>query len=140
MDKKTDRKIRLFRGHKMTKLVSVTTRLDLENLECIKKISKMLSLDKSTAFREILQKGVQEDKKEKALEFYMKGKFSIEQAAKFAGMYLGDFFDLMRQKGIESNMTLEDFDESVKNLKMSTADPKVKSKFFLINKTIIIYR
>ena len=75
----------------------------------------MFNLDKSTAFRNILQKGIQEDKKERALELYIKGKFSIEQAAKFADVYIGDFFDLMREKGIESNLTLEDFNESIKH-------------------------
>ena len=104
----------------MSKLISVTARLGVENLEYLKKISKMFNLDKSTAFREILQKGIQEDKKEKALELYIKGKFSIEQAAKFADMYIGDFFDLMRQKGIESNLTLEDFNESIKHAKKLT--------------------
>lgn len=101
----------------MTKLVSVTARLGPETVEYIKKVSKMLDLDKSTAFRNILQKGIQEDKKEKALEFYIKGKFSLEQAAKFADMYIGEFFELMRTKGIESNLTLEDFNESLKNTK-----------------------
>jgi len=102
----------------MTKLVSVTARLGPETVEYIKKVSKMFNLDKSTAFRNILQKGIQEDKMEKALELYMKGKFSIEQAAKFADMYIGEFFELMRTKGIESNLTLEDFDESLKNIKI----------------------
>lgn len=104
----------------MTKLVSVTTRLGLESLEYIRKVSKMFKLDKSTAFRNILQKGIQEDKKDKALGLYIKGEFSIGQAAKFADMYIGDFYDLMRQKGIESNLTLEDFDESIKHVKRLT--------------------
>lgn len=75
----------------------------------------MFNLDKSTAFRDILQKGIREDKKEKALDLYIKGKFSLEQAARFADMFIGDFYDLMRQKGIESNLTLEDFNESLKH-------------------------
>lgn len=101
----------------MAKMVSVTTRLETESLEYVKKIGKMFDLDKSTALRSILQKGIQEDKKEKALELYMKGRFSIEKAARFADMYIGDFFDLMRQRGIESNLTLEDFEESLKYAK-----------------------
>src|SRR3989338_5501674 len=101
----------------MTKLLSVTARLGTESLDYIKKVSEMFDLDKSTAFRNILQKGIEEDKKEKALELYIKGKFSIEQAARFANMYIGDFYDLMRQKGIESNLTLEDFEESLKYAK-----------------------
>ncbi len=101
----------------MTKLISVTARLGIDHVEYIKKISRMFNLDKSTAFRSIIQKGIQEDKKERALEFYIKGKFSVEHAAKFADMYLGDFFDLMRERGIESNLTLEDFNESIKHAK-----------------------
>ena len=104
----------------MTKLISVTARLGLESVEYIRDISKMFSLDKSTTFRNILQKGIQEDKKEKALELYIKGEFSTGQAAKFADMYIGDFYDLMRQKGIESNLTLEDFNESIKHAKRLT--------------------
>ena len=101
----------------MTKLISVTARLGVESLEYIKNMCKMSNLDKSTAFRNILQKGIQDYKKERALELYIKGKFSFEQAAKYADMYAGDFFDLMRQKGIESNLTLEDFNESLKHAK-----------------------
>lgn len=62
----------------------------------------------------ILQKGIEEDKKEKALELYIKGKFPIEQAARFVDMYVGDFYNLMREKDIESNLTPEDFEESLK--------------------------
>ena len=101
----------------MTKLVSITTRLGMDNLDYIKKISKMFNLDRSTAFRNVLQKGIEEDKKEKALDLYIKGKFSIEQAAKFADIYIGEFFELMKAKGIESNLTIEDFEESVKHAK-----------------------
>lgn len=64
-----------------------------------------------------MRKVIEEDKKEKALECYINGKFSMEQAAKFANMFIGDFFELMRQKGIESNLTLEDFEESLKYAK-----------------------
>src|SRR3989344_8459332 len=99
----------------MTKLLSVTARLGTESLDYIKKISKMFNLDKSTALRNILQKGRQEDKKEKALELYIKGKFSLGQAARFSDIPIGEFFELMRANGIESNLTLEDFNESLKN-------------------------
>ena len=62
------------------------------------------------------KRSAQEDKKEKALELYIKGKFSLEQAAKFADIYIGEFYELMRAKGIESNLTLEDFNESLKHM------------------------
>ena len=101
----------------MADLVSVTTRLNKESVQYVNSVSKLFKIDKSTALRNILQKGVHEDKKMRALDLYLNGKFSIEKAAKFAGMYMGEFLDLMREKGIESNVTLDDFEESLKHSK-----------------------
>lgn len=101
----------------MTNLVSVTARLKKESVDYINAIGKLFHLDRSAAFRNVLQKGIKEDKKEKALDLYFKGKFSIEKAANFADLHIGEFFDLMREKGIESNITLEDFKESLKHSK-----------------------
>ncbi len=99
----------------MTKLISVTARLEEESLKYVHKVSKLFQLDKSTAFRRLLMRGIQEDKKERALELYRLGKYSIESAAKFAGLYIGEFLELMDQKGIESNVTMEDYQESLKH-------------------------
>jgi predicted HTH domain antitoxin len=100
----------------MTELKSVTTRIDVGSLNYLDKVSKMFNVDKSTAFRLIIKKGIEEDKKEKALELYLKGKASIEKAANFADMFIGDFYEYMKEKGIESNLTLEDMKESIKNV------------------------
>ena len=51
----------------MNKLISVTARLNKESLQYINKFSKISNLDKSTAIRIILQKGIENDKKEKAM-------------------------------------------------------------------------
>ncbi len=101
----------------MTKLASVTARLNVESIEYINKISSLFHIDKSTAFRKLLEKGIQEDKREKALELYLKGEYSLEKATHFAGMYVGDFLEFMREKGIEKNITLEDFKETLKHAK-----------------------
>ena len=50
---------------------------------------------------------IEEDRKQRALDMYKKNKISLGEAAKFAGMYISDFMDLMTEKGIESNVTLE---------------------------------
>jgi len=101
----------------MNKLVSVTTRLNKEVVQYINEFSKLFQVDKSTAFRMLLQKGIKIDRKEKALELYIKGKLSLEGASKYAKMYIGDFLEMMRSKGVESNINLEDFEESLKNVK-----------------------
>ena len=100
----------------MTELKSITARIDIGSVEYLNKISKIFHVDKSTAFRLIIKKGIEEDRKEKAIELYMKGKVSIEKAANFADMYIGEFYEYMKGKGIESNLTMEDMKDSLKNL------------------------
>lgn len=72
-------------------------------------------IDKSTAFRKILEKGIEEDRKEKALDLYIKGDLSLEKAAEFSGLFIGNFLEYMRKKGIEKNITLDDFKETLKH-------------------------
>ena len=38
---------------------------------------------------------------------YKKNKTSLSEAAKFAQMYIGDFMELLSEKGVENNITLE---------------------------------
>lgn len=98
-------------------LITVSARMDEENLAYIEKLKKMFSIDRSTAIRNILEKGIKEDKEERALQLYINGKLSIEGAAKFANMYIGEFLNLMASRGINLNVTLENYREGLKNLK-----------------------
>ncbi|MBI2672307.1 UPF0175 family protein [Candidatus Woesearchaeota archaeon] len=98
-------------------LTTISTRMDKESLEYIEKLRKMFNIDRSTAIRNILEKGIEEDKKEKALQLYINGKLSLEGAAKFADIYIGEFLELMAENGIELNSTLEEYREGLKNLK-----------------------
>ena len=62
-------------------------------------------------------KSKQEDKKEKAIDMYLKGKFSIETAARFCNLYIGEFLELLEDKGVELNVTLKNYEEGLKNLR-----------------------
>gem|GEM_PF-4781116 len=48
---------------------------------------------------------------------YKKGELSVEGAAKFADLYIGEFLEVLREKGIELNMALKEYEEGLKNLK-----------------------
>lgn len=97
-------------------LKTISTRMDNESLNYIDGIMKTFNLDRSTAIRIIFKKGLDKDRQERALELYSKGKLSLGSACKFANMYLGEFLELMREYGVESNLTLEDVKEGSKNL------------------------
>ncbi len=99
------------------KLVTISTRMNRENLEYLEKVSKTFKIDKSTALRKLLSRGVQEDKKERAIELYLKGESSLEGAAKFADMYIGEFLQLLKKEGIELNVTVDNYQEGLKSLK-----------------------
>jgi predicted HTH domain antitoxin len=93
----------------------ITTRVEREQIDYITKLSKLINTDKSYVIRKIHDKGIMVDIK-KALELYMKGDFSIGKAAEFAKMYIGEFYEFLRENGIESNVALKDFEESLKNI------------------------
>ena len=99
------------------KLDLISTRIDKDSLIYVDKVTKQTHLDRSTIMRQLLKKGIEEDRKERAVDLYSKGKLSIEGASKFAGVYIGEFFDLLKERGITSKITVEDYKKGLKNLK-----------------------
>jgi predicted HTH domain antitoxin len=47
-----------------------------------------------------------------AVEKYAVGKFSLSEAASFAGVSAGEMMELLAQKGIKANYTLKEAEES----------------------------
>jgi len=99
------------------KLDLISTRIDKDSLIYVDKVTKQTHLDRSTIMRQLLKKGIEEDRKERAVDLYSKGKLSIEGASKFAGVYIGEFFDLLKERGITSKITVEDYKKGLENLK-----------------------
>lgn len=72
-----------------------------------KKIEKELALiiekegvDRSTALRKMLEKGIKEWKKELALKLLGEGKITLWKAAKIAGLTIWEMLDLIEEKRI----------------------------------------
>ena len=99
------------------KLDLISARIDKESLDYVDKITKQVHLDRSTIMRQLLRKGIEEDRKERAVDLYSKGKLSIEKASKFAGVYIGEFFDLLKKRGVNIKLTVEDYEKGLRNLK-----------------------
>jgi len=99
------------------KLGLISTRIDKNSLVYVDKVTKQTHLDRSTIMRQLLKKGIEEDRKERAVDMYSKGKLSIGAASKFAGVYIGEFFDLLKERGINLKLTVEDYKKGLENLK-----------------------
>lgn len=101
------------------KLITMSTRMDHESLQYIEKISRKFQLDRSTALRRLLSKGIKADKKESAVELYLNGKLSLEGAAAFSDLSIGEFLQVLKEKGVELNVTKDDYLEGLRNLRIS---------------------
>ena len=95
----------------------ITARLTLNMNKDLEIVAKTEHLDKSTVMRRLLSNAISEWKKEYAIKMYAGGKYSTEQAARFAEISLWSFFDLLKEKKISLTYDAEEFERDVKNTK-----------------------
>ncbi len=77
--------------------VRVPAELEKEIIEIIKKEKS----DKATVVRNLLEIGINEWRKQTALEFLQNGKVTFAKAAEIANLSLWEFADLVKQRNIE---------------------------------------
>ncbi|MBI3588384.1 UPF0175 family protein [Candidatus Micrarchaeota archaeon] len=90
----------------------ISCRLEKKELEFIKTHAKEREESRGEILRQLLGEG----RKMEALREYKGGKASLGKAASIAGTTISDFIDLLDEFGVHSNLTLEDFRESLLNL------------------------
>lgn len=93
--------------------VMVSIRLDEKRYGVIKYLSETENVPKSEAIREIFDMG----RIDLAVKLYREDKVSLETASKLAGLNMSDFIDALSSRGINLNLTVNDFRESLKNVK-----------------------
>ena len=79
---------------------NLTGRLKKHQVEALEKISREEKNERSTALRKLLDIGIGEYAKNKAIEEYRKGKMSVGRAAKEARVSIAEFFNLIADEGI----------------------------------------
>ena len=94
----------------------MTTRLGNDIDRDLTFVAKAEHLDKSTALRRLLTSSLHEWKQEHALKEYSSGKFSAEQAARFIGISLWAFFDLLKQKKISLSYDVEELERDLRTI------------------------
>ena len=92
----------------------MTMRMDDNRLEVINHFAKEEGIPKSRALREIFDYG----RVDVAVRMYVEGKASLEKAAKLAGVSISEMMDILAERGVELNVSLDDFRESLKNARM----------------------
>lgn len=77
-----------------------TGRLDKHQVEELEKISREEKIDRSTALRKILDIGIGEYSKKKALDAYRKGKMSIGKASEEAKVSIQEFHKILEDENV----------------------------------------
>ena len=84
---------------------TMSVRMDEENYQFLRRLSKDESSDMSAAVRELLDKGGIM----LAVERYRQRQASLGKAAELAGVPVGEMIDILAGFGVESNLELEDY-------------------------------
>ena len=97
----------------MPKTMSV--RMDEENYEFLRRLSRDEKSDLSQAVRELVYKG----RIMLAVERYRDQRASLGKAAELAGMPVGHMIEILADYGVESNLDHEDYLTGLRNLKQA---------------------
>jgi predicted HTH domain antitoxin len=94
---------------------TIATRVPKEIDDFLEKIMKEEKLDKSTTTRRILERGIAEWRKERALDLLKKGKVTLVKAAEIAGISIYEMMELVNEKKIDYiHITEEELEKEIK--------------------------
>lgn len=96
---------------------TIATRVPKEIDNFLEKIMREEKLDKSTTTRKILEIGITEWRKEKAVELLRKGKATLAKAAAIAGISIYEMIEIVKEKKIDYiHITAKELEEDLKLL------------------------
>jgi len=94
----------------MSKTMSI--RMDRDNYEFLRAITREERSDLSKAVRDLVTRG----RILLAVERYKKGEASLGKAAELAGLPLGQMITILTEFGVESRLEKEDYLRGIRNL------------------------
>lgn len=78
----------------------LTGRVHRRQIEVLDRISKEEKIDRSAALRKVLDIGLHEYMKRKAVEDYRRGRISIGKAAEEADVSIAEFYKILGDEGV----------------------------------------
>lgn len=98
-----------------TKRISVTIPEDL--LEESEKLAKERMEDRSTIIRQLIAKGLKQEKRKRAIEMYLDGKLSLEEAAEEANISIWKMLDLLKERKAPIRYRGRDAEKEIKEIR-----------------------
>jgi predicted HTH domain antitoxin len=85
-----------------------------KQIEALDKISREEKIDRSAALRKILDIGLHEYMKRKAVEDYRRGKLSVGKAAEETGVSIAEFYKILSDEGVPIKVDTEAIKEALR--------------------------
>jgi predicted HTH domain antitoxin len=90
---------------------SISARIPDEERDELEEVASILEEDRSTTIRKALREGLRELRIRKAVERYQSGDISVNQAARIAGVSLGEWLEIARERNLTSQLTPVDLEQ-----------------------------
>lgn len=91
-------------------MASISARLPDDEAEELERVAEMLGEDKSSVIRKALSEGLRDLRVRRAVEQYQTGEVSVKQAARIAGLGLGEWLEIARERNLTAQLTPEDLE------------------------------
>ena len=89
---------------------SISARIPDDEREALDEVAELLGEDRSTTIRKALREGLHDIRVRVAVERYQSGEVSVKQAARLAGVSLGEWLEIARERNLTSQLTPGDLD------------------------------
>ncbi len=96
---------------------TIATRIPIELEEAILEFMKNEGVDKSTAIRRILEMGISEWKKKRAIELYRAEKITLWKASEIAGVSLREMLNELNRLRIVMHVAAKELEEDIEAAK-----------------------
>jgi len=92
----------------------LTGRVLQRQIEVLERISREEKIDRSAALRKVLDIGLQEYMKRRAVDDYRKGRISIGKAAEDSNVSIAEFYKILIDEGVPVQVNTDTIKEALK--------------------------
>jgi predicted HTH domain antitoxin len=94
---------------------SISARVPDDEKEAIEEVAELLDEDRSTTIRKALREGLDELRVRVAIERYQSGVVSVNEAARIAGVSLGEWLEIAHERNLTTQLTPEDLESDAES-------------------------
>lgn len=91
----------------------VTARVPQELYEAIEEVKDVEHLDRSTAIKQLLERGIADWRLETAISRYRNNEWSVGRAAEHANLPLWQFLDQLKERNIQVSYGPDDLEQDI---------------------------